>query len=293
MRHILNMEAIEDYIKNKTSVVEKRLDEIVAEKNLPYNSLFQAARYSLLGGGKRLRPILALATAEMCGESPENALDPACALEMIHTYSLIHDDLPCMDDDDLRRGKPSLHKAFPEGHAVLAGDFLLTYAFEIITHAPSLSLQQKIELVRLLAKNSGAEGMIGGQIMDIESEGKSISVEFLRDIHQRKTGALINTAIQFGGVIAQVSPSHMGILKEFGFELGFAFQVIDDVLDVTSNKNSDMKNNKFTFVTLLGLEKAKKLAETHYINALEKLEKLPMDTSLLRSIAKLLVYRNK
>lgn len=278
-------------IQDKCKLVETRLDQLVAEKNVPYNNLLGAARYSLLAGGKRLRPILTLATAETLGCNLENALDPACALEMIHTYSLIHDDLPCMDDDDFRRGKPSLHKAFPEGHAVLAGDFLLTFAFEVVAHAPFLSSEQKVELIHLLAKNSGAEGMIGGQVMDIESEGKTITFEFLREIHARKTGALITAAIECGGIVAKASAEHREILRQFGHEIGLAFQIIDDILDVTSNKNSDIKNRKATYVTLLGLEKASALADIHYQAALEKLEKLPYNTSILSGLAEFVVQK--
>lgn len=282
-----------DYIQNASELVEKRLDELIIEKNVPYHSLFCAARYSLLAGGKRLRPMLTLATTAALGCKAEHALDPACALEMVHTYSLIHDDLPCMDNDDFRRGKPSLHKAFPEGHAVLTGDFLLTFAFEVIASAPYLTSQQKIDIVRLLAKNSGADGMIGGQVMDIESEGKSINIEFLREIHKRKTGALITAAIECGGIAANASQQQMDILRQFGNDIGLAFQVIDDVLDVTSNKNSDVKNNKSTYVTFLGLEKAKEFAYAHCQSALKKLENLSGDTSLLYALAERLVYRDK
>lgn len=284
---------IDEYILTKSQVVEKRLGELVAIQNVPYQTLLQSARYSLLAGGKRLRPILALATAETLGSHFELALDPACALEMIHTYSLIHDDLPCMDNDDFRRGKPSVHKAFSEGHAVLTGDFLLTFAFEVIANASHLSSQKKVELIGLLAKNSGLDGMIGGQVMDIESEGIPLEIHFLREMHERKTGALISAAIEFGATIANINIEHRSILKHFGRELGLAFQVIDDVLDVTTNKHSDQKNNKSTYVTLLGMENAKKLAYTHCKTALENLEKLPYNTQLLSALADLLVYRNK
>lgn len=284
---------IEEYIQSKAVLVQERLDTLVAEKKVPYNNLLAAARYSLLSGGKRLRPVLALATAEACGADIGQALDPACALEMVHTYSLIHDDLPCMDDDDFRRGKPSLHKAFPESHAILTGDFLLTFAFEVITKAPHLTAQQKIELISLLAKNAGAAGMIGGQVMDIEAEGKSIDIKFLQEMHERKTAALITTAFEFGGIIANVSPQHLDILSHFGREIGLAFQIIDDVIDVTSNKNSDVKNKKSTYVTLLGIEKARTEAYNYYNSALEKLKMLPYNTDLLAEIAELLVQRSK
>lgn len=284
---------IEDYIQNKSELIENRLNELVFDQNVPYSILLRAARYSLLAGGKRLRPILAIATAETFGSRAKHALDPACALELIHTYSLIHDDLPCMDNDDFRRGKPSLHKAFPEGCAVLTGDFLLTFAFEVTAQAPHLTAQQKIELVHLLAKNSGAEGMIGGQVMDLESEGKKIPIDFLRNIHARKTAALITTAIEYGGIVANANPDHRVILRQFGYEIGLAFQIFDDILDVTSNKNSDEKNEKVTYVTLLGLDKAKSEADRHYKIALEQLELLPYDTTILSLIVKLLVHRKK
>lgn len=285
--------SLEEFIQNKTGLIENRLGELVAEKESPYNILMQAARYSLLSGGKRLRPLLMLAVAETLNCRAENALDPACAIEMIHTYSLIHDDLPCMDDDDFRRGKPSLHKAFEESQAVLAGDFLLTFAFEVITNASHLADSQKIALIQTLAKSSGSEGMIGGQVMDIISEGELIGVDFLRDIHARKTGALIKAAIECGAIIAQVSTLEMDFLSQFGHEIGFAFQVIDDVLDVTSSKNSDAKNKKSTYVTLLGLDKAKDLAMAHYKSALEKLSQLPYDTFLLADLAEMFVLREK
>lgn len=285
--------SIEEYIQNAARLVEQRLDKLIPENHAPYRSLIQAARYSLLSGGKRLRPLLVLATLETLGENIEKGLEPACALEMIHTYSLIHDDLPCMDNDDFRRGKPSLHKAFPEGHAVLAGDFLLTYAFEVMVNSPCLSSEQKIELIEILAKSAGSPGMIGGQIMDIESEGQPVTIEFLKEIHERKTGALITASITCGAIIAQASSETKKILQQFGQELGFAFQVIDDVLDVVSNKNSDLKNNKTTYASLLGLEKARALALAHYEAGLAKLHQLPFNTSLLSSLARLLILRNK
>lgn len=286
------MKNFDESIQQMRRLIEERLDTLLSEKETPYPTLLQAARYSLLSGGKRLRPLLALLTADTLGASLEKALDPACALEMIHTYSLIHDDLPCMDNDDFRRGKPSLHKAFAEGSAVLTGDFLLTYAFEIIARA-SLDPQQKIELIDLLAQKAGAKGMIGGQVMDIESDCKELTLDVLRDIHERKTGALMSASIEFGAIISNLPEIYRKVLRQFGYEIGFVFQVIDDIIDVTSNKNSDKKNKKFTYVTLLGLEKARHLAEDHYREALKKLEELPYDLSNLTHFAKLLIHRNK
>jgi geranylgeranyl pyrophosphate synthase len=281
------------YINEKSHLIENKLAELVSEKGLPFNSLFEAGRYSLLAGGKRLRPILTLATAEVFGIQNQAAIQPACALEMIHTYSLIHDDLPCMDDDDFRRGKPSLHKAFKEDLAVLTGDFLLTYAFEILSTAPFLSADIKIALVQVLAENAGAFGMIGGQVMDIEAESKSININYLQSIHLHKTGALITAAILFGGLLGKATSEELETLKSFGFELGLAFQMIDDVLDVTSEKNSDAKNGKTTYVSLLGIEATRELAHKHYQKALESLSLLNKDTTLLKDLAALFVLRDK
>jgi geranylgeranyl diphosphate synthase type II len=289
---------ISAYIFEKNRLVETHLNHLVQEKNVSYNLLFRAARYSLFSGGKRLRPLLALATAEIFDpQTPLKALGAACAIEMIHTYSLIHDDIPCMDDDDFRRGKPSLHKAFGEAHALLTGDYLLTLAFEVIAHDPALSAEQKIHLVSLLAKQSGAEGMIGGQVMDIEAVGQVVDLEKLSEIHRCKTGAMISASIETGALISGASPEEMAHLKQFGSEIGFAFQIIDDVLDVTASdkkgRASDQTNQKPTFASLLGIESAKRSAEKLYQQALEHLKRIGRDTQLLQEIAKTLVMRER
>ena len=284
---------IDKFIQDNCLAIENHLDSILREDFLPCASLIRAARYSLLSSAKRLRPLLAICVADAFGVDVEIAIKPSLALELIHTYSLIHDDLPCMDDDDFRRGKPSLHKAFPESHAVLAGDFLLTYAFEIITTAPFLTATQKIDLVQTLSRFSGSDGMIGGQIMDIEAEGKKISLDYLRSLHEKKTGALIVASVLFGGIVANARPKDLESLKSFGLELGFAFQVIDDVLDVTNQKNSDVKNGKTTYVTLLGVERSKELALEHLNKAVKHIETADCDCSKLVALAKTLVFRNK
>ncbi len=288
-----------DILKIKKDLIEARLDTLVAEKNVPYNTLFKAARYSLLAGGKRLRPLLALTTAEIFGASTESALNAACALEMVHTYSLIHDDLPSMDDDDLRRGKPTLHKVYPESHAVLAGDFLLTYAFEVIASDPLLSPTQKTALISILARNAGAQGMIGGQLLDIESTGTPITVNELKTIHQLKTGALLSAAVEFGGVIANVENSGRQLLRTFGYEIGLAFQIIDDVLDISSTAEkmgktvaSDKANNKRTYVDLLGIDQAKVAAEELFHSAKAVLAPLNVNTAPLLHLADMLVNRD-
>lgn len=284
-----------EYLKAKSDLIEQHLDRLVPEKN---DILYQAARYALLGGGKRLRPILTLATVETLKGDLTKALTPACTLEMIHTYSLIHDDLPCMDDDDFRRGKPSLHKAFPEGHAVLTGDFLLTYAFEVLADAPHLTPQQKIELIQILAKQSGGDGMIAGQVMDLESEGKQLDVKGLQQIHKSKTGALISASVEFGGIITGASSSQLEALRCFGREIGLTFQIVDDVLDVTSSKekhgkavSSDLINGKATYVTLMGLEQAREAARAHHHLATESLKVIDGNTSRLQNLADYIVAR--
>lgn len=289
---------ISHYLKDKSQIIEEHLDKLIPEKKVPYNLLFQAARYSLIGGGKRIRPLLALVTAETLGCSPLHGLSAVCALEMIHTYSLIHDDLPCMDDDDYRRGKPSLHKKFPEGHAVLTGDFLLTLAFDVLANDDSLSPQQRLGLIQTLSKHAGGEGMIAGQVLDLASEGKNINLETLQLIHRNKTGAMIAASIQFGAIIAGASQEFMGILYSFGEDIGLAFQIVDDILDVTASQKhgkyiaSDVVNNKATYVTLLGLDKSQQLASDLLNTALNKLKALPVDATLLTKFAQLIVNRS-
>lgn len=281
-----------------TELIEEVLDDLVPLTHLPHNEIFAAARYSLLAGGKRLRPLLALVTAEMLGCSSNQAIVAACTLEMIHTYSLIHDDLPCMDDDDFRRGKPSLHKAYPEGVAVLAGDYLLTYAFEVLANTKELSEEQKIKLISTLAKNSGGHGMIAGQIMDITFGDKEIDLHQLQEIHLKKTGMLIAASLEFGAILGNADEKTQELLKQFGLHLGLAFQIADDILDVTSSKEkhgreiaSDQINGKTTYVSLLGLEESQKLVESITKNALCSLNSLPYDTSALQSLALSLINR--
>ncbi|NGX42986.1 MAG: Farnesyl diphosphate synthase [Chlamydiae bacterium] len=289
---------LKNYLKIKSDQIELHLGKLVPEREVPQNLLFQAARYSLTSSGKRLRPILALATTEMLDGDTNIALAPACTLEMIHTYSMIHDDLPCMDDDDFRRGKPTLHKVYPEGHAVLAGDFLHTHAFQILANDPNLSSEQKVDLISILAKSSGGDGMIAGQVMDLEAENKEIDLEKLKWIHQHKTGALIQASIEFGAVLAQASPAHSKALQQFGENIGLAFQIVDDILDVTSSKekhgkalSSDVSNSKATYVSLLGLENAEATASSLLQTSLDHLDSLPFNTTILSKIAEFIVHR--
>lgn len=293
------MEDIASYLKTLSTLIENHLDGLVpnqAEK--PYRELFESARYSLLMGGKRLRPVLTLATTEFLGGNISKALTPACAIEMIHAYSLIHDDLPSMDNDDFRRGKPSLHRAYPEGHAILTGDFLLTYAFEILATHPNLSAEQKMQLIAVLSKRAGSDGMIGGQVMDLENANKDIKLDLLTFIHRKKTGAMISAAVEFGGIVADVGEENLKHLREFGEKIGLAFQIIDDILDVTASHEkhgravaTDVLNDKVTYVTLLGIEGSKKQAKKLYDEAIDAIHRLPGDPSPLVKIADFIVNR--
>ena len=291
---------IEEYLKTKADAINKYLDKLIPLSNTPESVLYQAARYSLLGGGKRVRPILAIATAESFHIPEESVIHAASALELVHTYSLIHDDLPCMDDDDLRRGQPTLHKVFPESHAVLAGDFLLTKAFEILATAPNLSDSKKVRLIELLAKNSGGEGMISGQILDIDSEGKNIDIHTLNHIHVNKTGALIAASLEFGGIIADATHLQQEVLSKFGLKIGLLFQIIDDILDICGSQeligktiNSDLTNEKVTYVSLIGIENAKIKAQELLNEAKSLLLDLNFETTVLSQIADFIFSRQQ
>ncbi len=290
---------ISGYLKAAADLIEQRLEQLVPVHHGADFLLYEAARYSLLGGGKRLRPILTLATVESLKGDIESSLNAACALELVHTYSLIHDDLPCMDNDDYRRGKLSLHRKYSEGHAVLTGDFLVTKAFEVIASDLALNPSQKVNLISLLAKSSGGEGMIGGQVMDIATENKGIAFEDLSLLHRKKTGALIGAAIEFGCVIAGASSSQTMAFRNFGEDIGLAFQIIDDVLDITSSEakhgrlvGSDLANGKTTFVTLLGIDQAREYANRYLYSAINSLKPLNLDTTKLVALANFIVQRN-
>ena len=260
----------EDYKAKFTAwaaLTEQRLGELCDEFLPPHEEIAKAARYSLLGGGKRIRAVLALAACELSGAAPEKALDYACALEMLHCYSLIHDDLPCMDNDDMRRGKPSCHKAFGESTAMLAGDVLLTEAFEAVAGAPAPA-SVCVHAAQALGAGAGSRGMVYGQELDLKYEALAATEEQLRLIHRHKTGALINAAIQMGGAAAQADEVQRKALEAYAYGIGLVFQIVDDVLDVTSTPEqlgkpigSDSENGKTTFVTLYGVDGAMVLAQ--------------------------------
>ena len=259
----------EEYKQQLTAwagLTEKRLAALCDEYLPQQSELGQAARYSLLGGGKRVRAVLTLAACQLAGADAADALDYACALEMLHCYSLIHDDLPCMDNDDLRRGRPSCHKAFSEATAMLAGDVLLTEAFETVANAPA-DASVCVQAARALGAGAGSRGMVYGQELDLKYEALAATEDQLRLIHRNKTGALINAAIQMGAAAAKADEAQCRALEQYAYGLGLVFQIVDDVLDVTSTPEqlgkpigSDSENGKTTFVTLYGAEGAMKLA---------------------------------
>lgn len=255
--------------------IEARLRELIPSRD---ETIFEAARYALLSPGKRLRPLLTLATAETFNGSPLLALDPACAIEMIHTYSLIHDDLPCMDDDDLRRGRPTLHKVYNEAIALLAGDYLLTYAFEVLSNAKGLSPLQKLQMIQTLSSQAGAPGLIGGQVIDIESQGKEIDEETLLQMHYGKTSSLFIASLELGRLTANATHS----LLSLGLDLGLAYQLQDDLLDATSTTallgktaGSDLAKQKATALTLYGLPATQQKLLSLEKSLAEKLQLLP------------------
>lgn len=283
--------------------VEQYLSASFLDKEIP-SRLSDAMRYSLLAGGKRLRPVLCLAVARACApdraeEITEAVLPFAAGLEMIHTYSLIHDDLPAMDDDDLRRGHPTCHKAFDEATAILAGDALLTNAFSHMTRA-KVPADVLLEAVRLTSEAAGAAGMAGGQMLDLEGEGKKLSLEELRILNEKKTGALLFNACECGAVLAGASQKQRAAARRYGSELGIAFQITDDILDVVGDEATvgkevrhDAESDKATWPSLVGLEKARELARMHCEAAEEALNGVfsGPDADFLRETSRKLVNR--
>lgn len=286
---------MENYIK----MVDEALSEYLRHDDNPQKTIYEAMSYSLFAGGKRLRPVIMLMTAKMCGKNPEICLPFAAALEMIHTYSLIHDDLPSMDNDDLRRGKPTNHKVFGEGMAILAGDALLNKAFEVVADykKDGVSDAQVLRAISCLGKASGTEGMIGGQVVDIEATGEDL--ELLKYIHSLKTGALIRAAGVIGAILADATDAEIRAVDEFCLNLGIAFQIQDDILDAYGNEaelgkpiGSDAENGKSTYITLCGYEKSVELADLYTKKALDSLSIFENNTELTELSNKLLKRRS-
>lgn len=283
-----------------TAFVESALKSYsLANRLEAQKSVAQAMDYSLEAGGKRIRPVLVMEFCRICGGDWKKAKSAACAIEMIHTFSLIHDDLPCMDDDDFRRGKPSCHKRFGEARAVLAGDALAILPFEIISADGLLESEKRVKLIRELAYSAGAQGMIGGQIIDMEMEEKTdVSAQELSYMCSLKTGELIKTACVMGCICAGADDNKIALAEEYAKALGIAFQIVDDILDVEGDSvvlgkpiGSDSEENKTTFVTVYGLEKAKEQAKLYTDKALKTIENFG-DSVFLKELTEFLLDRN-
>ena len=296
----LQADGLSAYLESRRKLVERALERSLPGATVRPVTIHRAMRYSLLAGGKRLRPILTLAAAEACGAKDlANVMPAACAVELIHTYSLIHDDLPCMDDDDLRRGRPTSHKVFGEGIAVLAGDALLTRAFGLLaTVTPS----KRYPLSQLLAEAEAAAGslqLIAGQVADLEAEGKKISISDVRFIHERKTAAMIVLSLRLGAMIANATPTQLKALTDFGKSLGLSFQILDDILDVTATSaqlgksaGKDLKASKATYPAVIGLEASQQEAAKLTRKAHDSLRNLGSKSSMLARIAGHLLGRS-
>ncbi|MBV8810379.1 MAG: polyprenyl synthetase family protein, partial [Acidobacteriaceae bacterium] len=259
--------SLQEYLAEQVQRVEAVLDEWVPQENVEPSSIHKAMRYSLFAGGKRIRPVLAIAAARAVSDSPDGIEHATATLELIHTYSLIHDDLPALDNDDLRRGRPTCHKIFGEAMAILAGDALLTLAFEVLSRLKQINAERKIRLVEELSRAAGTVGgMIGGQVNDLEGERKRPTALLLESIHRAKTGALLRASVRMGAIYAGATKEQLAALSEYGEHVGLAFQIIDDVLDVEEPSESlgktagkDEAQQKITFPAVYGLERSREM----------------------------------
>lgn len=292
------MNDLKPWLKSKQKEVDAALGRLLPRENTRPVTIHKAMRYSVFAGGKRLRPILCLAAAEACGGKIENALAPACATEVMHTYSLVHDDLPCMDDDDLRRGRPTSHKVFGEGMAVLTGDALLTEVFTMIAQTPPTKRFSVRDYVEEIAITGGSRKLIGGQVLDLEGEGKKLTKKDLVRIHEAKTAALLTAAVRLGAMTANATPRKLEALTTFGYNLGLAFQVIDDILDVTQTTEmlgktagKDEAVDKSTYPAILGLDASRKEAARLTRKALKSLEVFGNKANRLEQISRYLLER--
>lgn len=288
------------YIERQSDLVNRALDRFLPGENTRPATIHKAMRYSLFAGGKRMRPTLCLAAAEACGGKAAAAIPLACAVECIHTYSLIHDDLPAMDDDDFRRGKPTNHKVFGEGIAILAGDALLTQAFEIAAHFKGTRRYSTRDAVLEIARAAGSLKLIAGQVADLEGEGKKLTEEELRFIHECKTSALLCCSVRLGGMSANCSPAQLRALTTFGLHVGLAFQIIDDILDITQTTEQlgktagkDTRAQKATYPAIVGLEKSRALAQQLTDNAFRALRIFGPQARALDALAAYLLQRKK
>jgi geranylgeranyl diphosphate synthase type II len=293
---------IHAYLDRGRRLVDAALDRLLPPETARPPGLHKAMRYSIFAGGKRLRPILAMAAAEAAGARPETVLDEACSLELIHTYTLIHDDLPAMDNDDFRRGMPTSHKVFGEAVAILAGDALQTQAFGLLARAHTSlrhSPERLLEVIGMLAGACGSQGVIGGQVVDIESEGRPVSLEMLDYIHAHKTGKLIHAAVMLGAILGGATQARQADLSLYGEAIGLAFQITDDILDVVSTSEQlgktagkDAQAGKATYPILLGMEEARRMQRHYFELSLAALASYDDKAEPLRQIARVIVERN-
>jgi len=293
---------LKDYLENRSALVDQAMERWMPGQDVLPCSLHQAMRYSIFAGGKRLRPILMIAACESLGGHASQVLHAACAMEMIHTYSLIHDDLPAMDDDDFRRGRPTNHKVYGEAIAILAGDALLTEAFRILADAEanrSVPPATVIKVIELVARYAGSQGMVGGQVVDMESEGKEIDFPTLEYIHTHKTGGLILASVQVGALLGGGDDSQIAAINRFGGAAGLAFQIADDILDVVGNQEhlgknvgSDQARGKATYPAQLGLDEARQRADELCEIAISALAPLGAPAEILQALARYIVNRD-
>ena len=289
-----------DYITARQKAVDAALNRWVPPESANPSTIHRAMRYSLFAGGKRIRPLLAIAAAEAVSPAPAGIESAACALELIHTYSLIHDDLPALDNDDLRRGRPTCHKVFGDAMAILAGDALLTLAFEVLSKLDNVDACRRVELIRELSTAAGTVGgMIGGQVNDIEGEGQVPTAPLLESIHRAKTGALLRASVRMGAIYGGADPAQLAALTGFGEHVGLAFQIVDDVLDVEQSSEAlgktagkDAAQKKITFPAVYGVERSRAMAEQERLEAHQALQSFDDRAQRLRELADLIVRRN-
>lgn len=289
---------LQEYFQRRIAVINVALDNLLPAEDTQPSIVHSAMRYSIFAGGKRVRPILFMAACEALGEDWQPLMPFASALEMIHTYSLIHDDLPCMDNDDLRRGRPTCHKIYSEATALLAGDALLTQAFTVLAEL-NVQPDRIVKALGLLGTSAGSLGMVGGQVLDLESENKHISPELMKTIHSKKTGALFNVSVVSAAILAGADNEKLHALHSYAENIGVAFQIVDDILDVVGDENligkpvgSDVRNQKATYPTLFGLKKSRELAEEAINKAIEAIAVFGEKAEALQSIAIFILNRD-
>jgi geranylgeranyl diphosphate synthase type II len=289
---------LSDYLACQQRKVDQALNHWVPSESAPPETIHKAMRYSLFAGGKRIRPILCMEAAHACRDVPEGIESAACTLEMIHTYSLIHDDLPALDNDDLRRGRPTCHKMFGDAMAILAGDALSNLAFHVLTELP-VGAETRIQLIHELSNAAGTiGGMIGGQVNDLEGEGKQPTADLLESIHRAKTGALLRASVRIGAIYAGAGAAQLQALSDYGTHIGLAFQIVDDILDVEQPSEAlgktagkDEKQQKITFPAVYGLDRSREMAEQERLSARLALDGFDDRAARLRELADLVVQR--